>query len=254
MTPLRVTLVGVEIDAVTEAAAIDRLGAALAAGDGGRIITPNLDQLRLADQRPELHRLYDEADLVLADGMPLIWAARLQGTPLPERVAGSNLVWSMAALAASRGAPLFLLGGNPGSAEAAAAKLVERHPQLKIAGTYCPPFGFEADPAELPKIRGMVTASGARVVFVGLGYPKQEHLIGELMADLPEVWFLGCGISLSFIAGDVARAPRWMQRTGLEWLHRLRQEPRRLARRYLRDDPPFALKLFAAALMTRLRR
>lgn len=253
MTP-RVTLTGVEIDAITEAEAINRVAAALAVGDGGRIITPNLDQLRLSDQRPELRRLYDATDLVLADGMPLIWAARLQGTPLPERVAGSNLVWSMAALAASSGAPLFLLGGNPGSAETAAAKLVQRDPPLKIAGTYCPPFGFEDDPAELPKMRAMVAASGARVVFVGLGYPKQEHLISELMTDLPGVWFLGCGVSISFIAGDVARAPRWMQRTGLEWLHRLQQEPRRLARRYLRDDPPFALKLFAAALMTRLRR
>lgn len=249
----RVSLVGVEIDAITEADAVERVGASIAADEGGRIITPNLDQLRLSYRRPELRRIFHDSQLVVADGMPLIWASRLQGTPLPERVAGSDLVWSMARLAARMEAPLFLLGGNPGAAEKAATKLTERYRGLVIAGSYCPPFGFEDDPAELPKMEKMIATSGAKVVFVGLGYPKQELLIGALLAALPKTWFLGCGVSLSFIAGDVARAPTWMQRSGLEWAYRLRQEPRRLMRRYLLDDPPFAIRLFGSALWTRLR-
>jgi N-acetylglucosaminyldiphosphoundecaprenol N-acetyl-beta-D-mannosaminyltransferase len=246
-------LVGVEIDALTEADTLDRVATALSAGEGGRIVTPNLDQLRVSHPRADLRRIYADAQLVVADGMPLIWAARLQGTPLPERVAGSDLVWSLAELAAATGSPLFLLGGNPGAAEAAADNLRERHPDLRIAGTHCPPFGFEADPTEVPRIRSMIDSSGAKIVFVGLGYPKQEILITDLLADLPQVWFLGCGVSLSFIAGDVARAPGWMQRSGLEWLYRLIQEPRRLLRRYLWDDPPFAMRLFASSIVGRLR-
>jgi N-acetylglucosaminyldiphosphoundecaprenol N-acetyl-beta-D-mannosaminyltransferase len=247
-----VTLMGVEVDAVTEAEAVGRVATALAAGEGGRIVTPNLDQLRLSHRRPELREIFHSADLVVADGMPLVWAARLRGTPLPERVAGSDLVWSMAELAAASGAPLFLLGGNPGAAEGAAEKLVELYPGLEIAGTHCPPFGFEAEPAQVSAIGSMLAASKAKIVFVALGYPKQEQLIGELLGDLPEAWFIGCGISLSFISGDVARAPRWMQRTGLEWVYRLIREPRRLASRYLLHDLPFTLVLFGSALRERL--
>jgi N-acetylglucosaminyldiphosphoundecaprenol N-acetyl-beta-D-mannosaminyltransferase len=245
---------GMPIDRITGAGAVAAVRDGLRGGRGGWIVTPNLDQLRLFDRDPGLGELFSSADVIVADGMPLIWASRLQGTPLPERVAGSDLVWSLAALAAEEKIGLFLLGGDPGVADIAAKELCRLHPGLRIAGTHCPPFGFEKDPGALAEIRAVVASSGAGLVYVGLGFPKQELLIAKLAPECPAAWFIGCGISLSFIAGDVQRAPGWMQATGLEWLHRLTQEPGRLAKRYLIHGLPFALKLLAATLRRRLRR
>jgi N-acetylglucosaminyldiphosphoundecaprenol N-acetyl-beta-D-mannosaminyltransferase len=184
--------------------------------------------------------------------MPLLWASRLQGTPLPERVAGSELIYTLTAAAAEAGRSVFLLGGNPGAAERAGEELRRRNPTLKLAGTRCPPFGFEKDSASVDEITGALEAARPDVVFVCLGFPKQERLIERIRARLPTAWFLGVGISLSFVCGDIRRAPRWMQRIGLEWVHRLAQEPTRLFRRYVLHDIPFAFRLIVSAAGKRL--
>lgn len=252
--PPRPTLRGVAFDALTEAQVVQRVFDAMDGGRGGWIITANLDILLRASRDTEFRAWMGEADLVTADGMPLVWASRLQGTPLPERVAGSAMVWSLAAEAARRGRSLYLLGGMPGAAEGAAARLVERYPTLWIAGTHCPPMGFERDPAAMAAIERALDQAGADLVYVALGCPKQERLIRHLRPRHPAAWFVGVGISLSFIAGQVQRAPRWMQKLGLEWLHRLLQEPGRLARRYLVDGIPFAVRLLTGSCLARLRR
>nr|AFB69921.1 N-acetylglucosaminyldiphospho-undecaprenolN-acetyl-beta-D-mannosaminyl transferase [uncultured bacterium] len=188
--------------------------------------------------------------------MPLVWAARVQGTPLPERVAGSNLIWSVSRAAAHDARTVYFLGGDPGTAERAADVLRARFPGFVCAGTHCPPFGFEKDPRQREEIENRLRAARPDLVYVALGSPKQERLIGELRTklaeDLAATWWLGIGISFSFVTGDVRRAPRWMQRLGLEWVHRLGQEPRRLARRYLVDDLPFAFALFTRAARRRV--
>lgn len=252
--PLGISILGSRFDCLTERQVLDRIGSALSHGKGGWVVTPNLDSLRQVNQERSLQTLIDGASEVVADGMPLVWASRLQGTPLPERVAGSNLAWSACAEAAAHRAPVFLLGGNPGVAEDAAERLLATTPGLSVAGTFAPPFGFEHDPDAVPDMARVIASSGARVVLVGLGFPKQERLICQLRPACPDVWFLGVGIALSFIAGDIRRAPAWMQAVGLEWAHRLRQEPRRLAKRYLVHGVPFGLRLLAAALRVRLRR
>ncbi|MCG8509038.1 MAG: WecB/TagA/CpsF family glycosyltransferase [Rhodospirillales bacterium] len=239
----RVTLAGIEIDRVTMREAEDRIIAALAEGRGGWVVTPNLDHLARAHRDPVFLSLVSHADLVLADGMPLIWASRVQGTPLPERVAGSTLVRSLAARAAEEGRTLFLLGGNPGAAEGAAAALQRETPSLKVTGTYCPPLGFETSEEEMARIEAALEQAKPDLVYVALGSPKQEKLILTLRKRLPQAWWLGVGISLSFLAGEVSRAPAWMQKSGLEWIHRLVQEPRRLWRRYLVNGIPFAVRL-----------
>ena len=122
---------------------------------------------------------------------------------------------------------------------------------VRIAGIYYPDFGFESDEAQVQKLIAHLTAANPDIVYVALGSPKQEWLIGQLRGYLPRAWWLGIGISFSFLSGHVKRAPLWMQRAGLEWLHRLAQEPRRLARRYLVHGLPFAGSLFASALLTR---
>ena len=238
-----VELAGVGFHAVTEVEAVTRVRAALDRGEGGRILTPNVDILR---QRPTAYAA--DATLVVADGMPLVWASRLAGTPLPERVPGSSLIWSLSRGLAADRRSVFLLGGSPGtpcgSARAAAA-LGIACPGLRVAGL-SPSFGFDVD-----EVTGTVVEAKPDLVFVGLGYPLQEEVISALRPLLPGAWFLGCGAAINFVAGDHSRAPGWMQRGGLEWLYRLGSEPRRLAGRYLRHDAPYAARLLANATARR---
>ncbi|MHC5064112.1 MAG: WecB/TagA/CpsF family glycosyltransferase [Planctomycetota bacterium] len=249
-----IDLMGVQIHAITEERCIRHILGAISAGRGGWVATPNLDHLRRFQKDPEFAKIYPTASLRVADGVPLLWASRLQGTPLPEQVAGSNMISSLSAAAASEGASVFLLGGDPGTAEKAAKVLTERFPALKIAGTACPQPGFERDESQMSELQAQLTASQADIVFVALGSPKQEVLIHDHHGILPKSWWLGVGISFSFLCGEVQRAPRWMQRCGVEWLHRLLQEPRRLMKRYLLQGIPFALRLFSRSFWRRITR
>jgi N-acetylglucosaminyldiphosphoundecaprenol N-acetyl-beta-D-mannosaminyltransferase len=242
------------LSVVTEAQAIDYIVSQAAAGRGGWVITPNLDQFRQYYRSAELQAMYERANVVLADGMPLVWASRIQKTPLPQRVPGSALIFSLNQAAAIRGVPVFLLGGNPGAAKGAAEVLSQRYPGLKIVGTHCPPMGFEKSPAEIDAMRQMLSDAQPGIVFVGLGFPKQERLIESLRSAAPGAWFLGIGISLSFASGEVVRAPRWIQKLGLEWVHRMVQEPGRLVKRYLVHGIPFAVVLLRGAVAARWRK
>lgn len=248
-----VAIARITIQAATEQEAIDFMLGELASGRGGWVITPNLDHLRRAHRDADFAGFLTQAHLVVADGMPLIWAARLQGTPLPGRVSGSSLIWTLSAAAEEEGRSVFLLGGDPGTAELAGRVLKQRSPRLRIAGTACPPVGFEKDPSQIKDLREQLAVAGPDIVYVALGSPKQERVIAMLRDTLPDAWWLGVGISFSFVCGKVTRAPVWMQQCGLEWVHRLIQEPRRLAKRYLIDDLPFAFVLLGGALLTRVR-
>ena len=213
-----------------------------AAGRGGWVVTPNIDILRRWRVEPAFRALVSDATIFTADGRPIVWASQLQGTPLPARLTGSDLFVALMA-AAGAGLRIALIGGNEGTAEAAAARLI---PEAVAAGrvrTLCPPFGFEQQPQEMARLESLLTGWQPQIVFIGLGSPKQEKLIARLRALAPRAWYLGVGVSFSFVAGDVKRAPGWMQRSGLEWVHRLVQEPGRLARRYLVDGIPFAAGL-----------
>jgi N-acetylglucosaminyldiphosphoundecaprenol N-acetyl-beta-D-mannosaminyltransferase len=237
---------------ITERRVVTVVRQALARGHGGRILTPNVDIVRQARVDPEVRAFLDDATLVVADGMPLVWASRLAKNPLPERVTGSNLIWSLSAGLATDARSVFVLGGDsPEIAERAADRLTARFPGLAIAGHLSPPFGFDQDPDAVDAAVRTVVEAAPDLVFVGLGFPRQERLIDRLRADLPDSWFLGCGMAVNFVAGLQHRAPVWMQRAGLEWAHRLKTEPRRLARRYLRHDAPYALRLLAATAARR---
>ncbi|MFI7452652.1 WecB/TagA/CpsF family glycosyltransferase [Nonomuraea sp. NPDC049714] len=225
----------------------------LAAGRGGHIVTPNVDICRAVAGDAALRELVNGAEVVVADGMPLVWASRLLGTPVPERVTGADLIWSLSDRAARCGWPVYLLGGPPGVAAAAAAELASRHPGLRVCGVDAPPYGFDATARGRRRARRKVVEARPSLVFVGLGFPRQDLLIGELRRELPGAWFVGCGAAIGFAAGTVSRAPGWMRGAGLEWLFRLACEPGRLARRYLVDGVPFALRLLLSSAVTRLR-
>ena len=249
--PAQIMLMGVPIDGFTLRGLVPHLVTQSQQRLGGYLMTPNLDNMRTLTQDPAVLARAMAADIRVADGMPLIWASRLQGTPLPERVAGSDVIWELAGELARTGKSLFLLGGQPGTAERAAAALTARFPRLIVAGTYCPPVGFEDDPSELARMDGALHAAGPDFVYIGLPFPKASGLALRMRDVMPATWFVGLGISFSFVCGDVRRAPTWMQRTGLEWIHRLAQEPRRLARRYLLEGLPFVARMLASAFSQR---
>lgn len=251
----RVDVGGIEFDAVTAAEVTALVGEGLFAGSGGRIITPNVDILRQARNSGEVREHIAAADLVVADGAPLIWASRLAGRPLPERVAGSDLVWSLTAAAAEHGRRVYLLGGDPerDGAQAAVRRLRLRYPGLAVDGC-CPPMGFDADERAMTEIVDAMVEYKPDLVLVGVGFPKQERVIARLTPQLPGAWFMGCGAGIDFVAGIKARAPKWMQRGGLEWLHRLASEPRRLFVRYVLHDVPAAVGLLLRSAWSRLRR
>jgi N-acetylglucosaminyldiphosphoundecaprenol N-acetyl-beta-D-mannosaminyltransferase len=259
MKPL---VAGVPVDGLTTGQVIDRVLARCdrpAPPSGGpplSVFSLNVDQAVRARRDPDFRALLGRGSLVTADGMPIVWLGRAQGVPLPERVAGSELVPRLCARCAREGRSVYFLGAAPGVAARAAERLVRMAPGLRVAGIVSPPLGFDRDGAALAAVVDGVRAAAPDVVFVALGAPKQERLIVEHGEALGAKVLLGIGGSLDMAAGDVRRAPRAVQRAGAEWLWRLALEPRRLWRRYLVQDAafvPLALGELARHLRERTR-
>ncbi|RVX46658.1 N-acetylglucosaminyldiphosphoundecaprenol N-acetyl-beta-D-mannosaminyltransferase [Nonomuraea polychroma] len=249
----RVRVGGIDVSTITETGLADRMAAGWRTGQGGWIVTANVDIVRAASRDPELAALVAKAEVVVADGMPVVWAGRLAGGAIGERVTGASLVFTLSARAAAEDRSVYLLGGDEGVPEAAGRVLMERYEGLRVAGAYSPPYGFDTDPGQVRDVVERVVAVRPDLVLVGLGFPKQERMIVELRPHLPQAWYLGCGAGIPMAAGQFSRAPALLQRSGGEWLHRLALEPRRLARRYLLHDAPYALRLLAQALRIRLQ-
>lgn len=242
---------GIPLHALTQQQTVTEVMAQLERGNGGLLLTANVDiMFRL--QMPEHRDVLDGSTLIVADGMPVVWASRLQGTPLPERVTGADLVWDLSREAARRGRTVFLLGAAPGVAERAGKEFERRFPGLKVVGHDAPPKGFEDDPAYMTDLVSRMQQVSPDLCYVALGFPKQERVALMLRAQLPSTWFMGCGAALDMAAGQVRRAHPKLQDLGGEWVFRLLQEPRRLGRRYLRDDLPYAVGLVGRALLSRV--
>jgi N-acetylglucosaminyldiphosphoundecaprenol N-acetyl-beta-D-mannosaminyltransferase len=232
----KVDILGIKVNSVGMAETIATVEKFIAEHAARIVITPNVDHLIKAREDEEFKRIYEQADLAVPDGVPLLWAARFLGTPLVERVNGTDLFEALCERAAERGYRLFFLGAAPGVAASAACKLAERHPKLKVVGTYSPPFDFFNSIAENEKIEAMIRASQPDILFVGLGAPKQEKWIYRHRHKMQVPVSIGIGASFEYVAGKTARAPRWMQRAGLEWLYRIVENPGRYWKRYIIDD------------------
>ena len=244
-------ILGVEFSWLDETGVIRHILQELSLGRGGWVVTPNTDILRRAVRDEAIRRLVASASLVIIDGAPVEWAARVAGRAGATRVPGATLFWSLSAAAAQHGHGVLLLGGrDDATARRAATVLQEASTGLAIS-THSPPLGFENDANEWARIFDAVETSSARIIFCGLGFPKQEKLIAELARTFPDRWFLGVGISIEYASGRVPRAPDWMQAAGLEWTFRMATEPRRLGKRYLVDDVPFAAVLMMWAIRER---
>jgi len=229
-----VAILGVPFDHVTVEGTLDRIDAMIASRQPHYLVTANVDFLVQAHRDVELRRILLEADLVLCDGTPLVWASRWLGNALPERVAGSDLAPALMARAARQGHRVFFLGAGPGVAAEATTKLRAQHPTLNIVGHYAPPFAtlLEMDHAEIAR---QVRAAQPDILLVSFGCPKQEKWIAMHYRALGVPVAIGVGATIDFLAGRVKRAPAWMRRSGTEWIYRLIQEPRRLYRRYATD-------------------
>jgi N-acetylglucosaminyldiphosphoundecaprenol N-acetyl-beta-D-mannosaminyltransferase len=250
-TQPRVRLFGFELDAIDMRTAVATIYGWVASGKRNCrfVVTPNVDHAVLYQEHQGLRDAYSHASLILADGMPVVAAARLLGRPLRGRVAGSDLTPAIFAAAESHGGlRVFLLGAAPGVADMAAEKITAQWPAVQVVGTCSPPLGFEHDPRENERILKRIVRSEADLLVVGLGAPKQELWVNAHRDRLAVPATLCVGATIDFLAGEKRRAPRWMRRTGVEWLHRVASEPRRLLKRYARDACLFPRLVWRQAL------
>jgi N-acetylglucosaminyldiphosphoundecaprenol N-acetyl-beta-D-mannosaminyltransferase len=225
---------GVPLARLTMAETVAAVGDLIKAGQPSYFITANTHYVMLTDNNPNLRTINSRAAFIVADGAPLIWASRWQGLSLPERVAGADLVFELSAQAAKKGHRLFFLGGAEGAAEEAALRLGGRYPGLQVVGTECPPFRDLNDDEHAAMI-GRICSAHPDILFVAFGQPKGELWIDRHFEKLGVPVSVQVGAALEFAAGKVRRAPRWMQKIGLEWAFRLGLEPRRLFGRYARN-------------------
>ncbi|WP_353948973.1 WecB/TagA/CpsF family glycosyltransferase [Sporolactobacillus sp. Y61] len=207
------------------------------------VVTPNVDHVVKLQADVEFKKIYDKASLVLADGQPLIWASRILRKPLVEKVSGSDLFPKICEKSVQHRLKIFLVGGNDGVALQASKRLIKKYPGLNIVGTYSPPRGFEKDNNENDKIIRLIHKASPDILFVGLGAPKQEKWIYDNLYRLRVPVSLGVGASFDFEAGNIKRAPKVLQKIGMEWFWRFCHEPTRLFRRYFIDDIKF-IRLF----------
>jgi N-acetylglucosaminyldiphosphoundecaprenol N-acetyl-beta-D-mannosaminyltransferase len=207
------------------------------------IVTANAQFYVLAEKDEAFRTCLQKAEHSCADGMPLVWAChRLAGTRVP-RIAGVDLIEDLCRVGATRGLRIFLLGGTPGAGQSTAAVLAKRYPGIEIAGVSCPPYRFEERPETLFPVLAEIAAARPHIVFVAIGAPRQELFIDRHVRGLRVPIAIGIGGSFEIICGTLQRAPVWMQTSGLEWLYRLRQEPRRLWKRYLVGNTEFLIGL-----------
>ena len=235
----QVNICGVTIHNVSMNEALDEFERFVNIGLPVSVVTPNVDHIVKLQFDAAFHDVYARSSLILADGVPLLWAARFLGTPLKEKISGSDLFPMLCKIASQKGWRVFFLGGREGAASKAAEILKVRYPGLIVCGICSPDFGFEKDPILNNKIIQMIQESKPDFLFIGLGAPKQE-IWADKYKDIYKVPVsIGIGVSFEFISGMVKRAPVWMQQIGLEWFWRLLMEPRRLWKRYLIDDMQF---------------
>ena len=232
----RMKFMNTEIDNLTMQETLQAIEQLIHENKSAYVVTPNVDHIVQLENDKELQDAYANASLILTDGKPLLWIAKWYGTPIKEKLSGSDLFPILCEMAAKKGYKMFFLGAAEGVAAKAAENLMNKFKGLQVVGTYSPPYGFEKNKEQLEKIKTMIKAFKPDILIVGLGCPKQEKFMYHHCKELGVSISFGLGASFDFEAGNVKRAPKWMANHGLEWLFRITQDPKRMAKRYLVDD------------------
>lgn len=225
-----------EIDNLTMHETLEEIERLIQKNGSSYVVTPNVDHIVQLETNEELQAVYKNASLILTDGKPLLWIAKLYKTPIKEKISGSDLFPILCKLAAEKGYRMFFLGAAEGIATKAAENLMKRYSGLQVVGTYSPPYGFEKDENEMAKIENMIKKNKPHILIVGLGCPKQERFMLHNCEQLGVPISFGLGASFDFESGNIKRAPKWMANNGLEWLFRMMQDPKRMFRRYIIND------------------
>ena len=240
----RVNVLGVGISVLNLKSALAAIAAAVREKRKGYICVTGVHGVMEAQTDDAFKKILNDAFLCTPDGMPMVWAGQLNGHREMRRVYGPDLMLDVCAWSEAIGAKHFFYGGADGVAELLAQKLKAKFPKLQVAGTFTPPFrALNTD--EEKSLAEQVRAAGPDILWVGLSTPKQEKFMAEYLPKLDATVMIGVGAAFDFHSGRVKQAPRWMQRSGLEWFYRLCSEPRRLAKRYFRNNPLFVLKFFS---------
>lgn len=237
-TPRTVDILGVPVSAITMASAAETIIGWARRGEARSVCVADVHSIMQAQKNPAHAQALRSADMITPDGKPLSWLARLRGEKTMRQVCGPELLPTVCAMTAGRGIKHYFYGGAPGVAEKLAAKLKQDYAGLEIVGVECPPFRT-LSAEEKADVVARIKASGADIVWVGLGCPKQELWCAENVAPIGQATVIGVGAAFDFHTGRIERAPQWMRDAGLEWLHRLASEPKRLWRRYLVLAPQF---------------
>lgn len=232
----RLKFMNTEIDNLTMEETLQIVDKLIKEDKAAYVVTPNVDHIVQLETNKELQDVYANASLILTDGKPLQWIAKWYGTPIKEKISGSDLFPRLCDMAARKGYKMFFLGAAEGVATKAAENLINRYNGLQVVGTYSPPYGFEKSPEEMLKITRLIKEAAPDMLIVGLGCPKQEKFMYHHCRELGVPISFGLGASFDFEAGNIKRAPKWMSEHGLEWLFRITQDPQRMAKRYLVDD------------------
>lgn len=231
----RIKFLNTHIDNVTMNEAVSIIDKLIEKKKCAYVVTPNLDHIVIMETDKEFAEIYDKADLIVTDGKPLIWISKLLGTPIKEKISGSDLFPKVCQMCAQKNYSIFILGAAEGVADKAALNLKERYDGLQITGTYSPPMGFEKNEAELLKIKEVIVQKVPDVLAVSLGSPKGEKFVYKHLNEYGVPLGISIGATIDFEAGNVNRAPKWMADHGLEWLFRITQDPKRLIKRYWND-------------------
>lgn len=232
-------LFDIDIDNVTMEECIQIIDKLIQSKTYNYIVTPNVDHIVKLESDKEFQEVYRNADLILTDGMPLIWYSKIINKKIKEKISGSDLFPKICEYAANKNYKVFLLGAGEGVAEIAKNKLEAKYKGLNIVGTYSPKYGFENDEKYIKNMIELINKAKPDILAVGLGAPKQEKFIYKYKEKLKVPVSLAIGASIDFEAESIKRAPVWMQKSGLEWFYRLIKEPKRMYKRYLIDDMKF---------------
>ena len=232
----RIEFLNTYIDNLTASEAKNAVDSFIQAGGNHYVVTPNSDIVVKMQDDTELKEICDKADLILTDGQIVVKLSRYLGNPIKERVCMTDFVWDVFDLAIKKDYRVFLFGGKEDVLFKATENIKKRLPELNIVDSYSPPFGFEKNEEILEEANRRIKASGADILIVFLGCPKQEKFIYQNKDKYQVPISITMGGCVDFIAGKVKRAPLWMQNIGLEWFYRFLQEPKRMFRRYFVDD------------------